>query len=121
MKNEKSNMSVGKVLTIGTGALAVVAAGYFFLGPNRKENQKKTQEWMTKMKRDVVKKLESMKDVTKETYDTIVDTIGDTYTNVADSKDEVVKLGKELKGHWKSISSKMMQEKKKMVKKVSKK
>ena len=119
MKNDKSN--IGKVLTIGTGAVALVAASYFFLGPKGKKNQKKTRAWMIKMKGDVVEKLESVQDITKETYDTIVDSVGDAYATVAESKDEVAKLAKELKSHWKSISSKVVQERKKMVKKVSKK
>jgi len=119
MTNNKNNM--GKVLTIGTGALALAAVGYFFLGPQGKKNQKKTRAWMIKMKGDVIEKLESVQDITKETYDTIVDTVGDAYATVADSKDEVAKLAKELKSHWESISSKVMQERKKENgKKVSK-
>lgn len=119
MKNDKKN--VEKVLTIGVGAVALAAAGYFFLGPKGKNNQKKTRAWMIKMKGDVVEKLESTQDITKETYDTIVDTVGDAYITVAESKDEVAKLAKELKSHWKSISSKVMKGKKKTVKKASKK
>lgn len=119
MKNDKGN--AGKVLTISAGVVALAAAGYFFLGPKGKKNQKKTRAWMIKMKGDVVEKLESMQDITKETYDTIVDTVGEAYITVAESKDEVTKLAKELKSHWKSISSKVMQARKKTAKKVNKK
>ena len=99
-----------KVVTIGAGAAALVAAGYFFLGPKGKKNQKKTRAWMIKMKGDVVEKLESMQDLTKEKYEAMVDAVGGAYTSAADSKDEVTKLAKELKGHWKSISGNMAKE-----------
>ena len=120
-KNNTKSSSMAKVVTISAGVAALAAAGYFFLGPKGEKNRKKTRAWMIKMKGDVVEKLESVQDITKETYDTIVDSVGDAYATVAESKDEVAKLAKELKSHWKSISSKVVQERKKMVKKVSKK
>lgn len=119
MKNSKSNF--GKVLSIGTGVLALAAASYFFWGPNGKKNQKKTRAWMIKMKADVVEKLESVQDISKEAYENIVDTVGDTYISVAESKEEVAKLARELKSHWKFISGKGAQKKKKVLKKVAKK
>jgi len=57
------------------------------------------------MKSDIVKKLESMKDVTKETYDRVVDSVALAYIKVGDKK-EVSNLSKQLKKHWKSISNK---------------
>ena len=121
MKNDKSmnknKSNIGKVLTIGTGAVALVAASYFFLGPKGKKNQKKTRAWMIKMKGDVVEKLESMEDITKGTYDAVVDTVSSAYEVIAGSKEEVAKLSKELKSHWKSISSKAMSKKTKESKK----
>ncbi len=118
---KKSESNVGKVIALSAGVAAIAAAGYFFLGPKGKKNQIKTRAWMIKMKGDVVEKLESMQDITKETYDSIVDTVGRTYTTVAGSKEEVSKLAQELKSHWKAISSKAMQGKKKVTKKAVRK
>lgn len=119
MKN-KPQKNVGKAVTVGAGVLALAAAGYFFLGPKGKENQKKTKAWAIKMKGDVVEKLESAQDVSKEAYDTIVDKVSSAYEAVADNKDEVKELAAELKSHWKSISGQAVQKKKKVAK-VSKK
>ena len=107
-KNNNEN-NVGKVVTVGAGMAALAAAGYFFLGPKGKKNQRSTRAWMIKMKGDVVEKLESMQDITKETYDTLVDKVGVAYEAVADNRDEVAQLATELKSHWKSISQKAMQ------------
>jgi len=121
MKKNTTESNVGKAVSIGAGVAALAAAGYFFLGPKGKKNQKKTRAWMIKMKGDVVERLESVQDVTKETYDTIVDTVGGAYESVAQNKNEVSELAAELKSHWKSISQKAMQKGKKTAKRGSKK
>lgn len=112
--NTKSN-NMGKVVKISAGLAAVAAAGYFFLGPKGKKNQKTTRAWMIKMKGDVIEKLESMEDITKATYDSVVDVVGSAYEVVAGSKMEVAKLSAELKSHWKSISNKAMLKRKKTI------
>lgn len=105
MKTKKSKGGVGKAVAIGAGVAALAAGAYFFFGPNGKKNRKVTSEWMDKMKSDIVKKLESMKDVTKDAYDKVVDSVALAYTTIGGKK-EVTKLSKELKKHWKSISQK---------------
>ena len=114
MKNAKSN--IGKVVTVSAGVAAIAAASYFFLGSKGKKNRKMTKAWMIKMKGDVVEKMESMQDVTQEKYDALVDAAGSAYAKVADSKDEVASLAKEIKSHWKTISKKAT---KKITKKIS--
>lgn len=105
MKKTIKKNNTGKILAIGAGVVALTAASYFFLGPNGKKNRDKTRGWMIKMKGEVVEKLESMQNITKETYDAVVDTISNVYTAVG-GKTEVAKLSKELKSHWKAISDK---------------
>lgn len=122
-KNNKSS-SIGKVVTISAGVAAIAAAGYFFWGPDGKKNRAKTKGWMIKMKGDVVEKLESVQEITKETYDAIVDTVSGAYETAAGGKEEVAKLARELKSQWKVISAKAMRampKGKKAVRKVSKK
>ena len=116
-KNNTMSNNTGKVVTISAALVAFAAAGYFFLGPKGKKNRKTTRAWMIKMKGDVVEKLESMEDITKGTYDAVVDTVSSAYEVIAGSKEEVAKLSKELKSHWKSISSKAMSKKTKESKK----
>ncbi len=120
-KNNEKSGNMGKAVVVGAGLAAIAAAGYFFLGPKGKKNQKVTKAWMIKMKGDVVEKLESMQDISKETYDAVVDTASGVYETAAGSKEEVMRLANELKSHWKSISSKAMQKTKTLSKKVGKK
>lgn len=110
MNQNKKN--IGKTARISAGLAALAAAGYFFLGPKGKKNQQKTRAWMIKMKGDVIEKLESVQDITREAYDAIVDTASGAYEAAAGSKEEVEKLARELKAHWKSISSKALKARK---------
>jgi hypothetical protein len=121
MNNKNSNENnMRKVVTISAGVAALVAAGYFFLGPKGKKNQRATKAWMIKMKGDVVEKLESVQEITQEAYDAIVDTVSGAYEAAAGSKEEVAKLARELKSHWREISKKAIAKGKKTIKKVSK-
>ncbi len=106
MKKENKKSNIGKGIAIGAGLAALAAAGYFFLGPNGKKNRKMTRGWMIKMKGEVVEKLESMKDISEEAYNKTVDAVAKAYTATG-GKEEVAKLAKELKSHWKSISKKI--------------
>lgn len=117
MKTKKNKEGgVGKAIAVGAGLVALTAAGYFFLGPNGKKNRKVTRAWMIKMKGDIVEKMESMKDITEESYHKIVDTVASAYMATG-GKEEVAKIAKELKGHWKSISGKGKSKAKKVAKK----
>lgn len=117
---KKNTNNTGKVMAIGAGVAALAAAGYFFFGQNGPKNRKVTKGWMIKMKGDVVEKIEKVKDVTEDTYHNIVDTVAGAYVSKG-GKEEVDKLAKELKSHWKSISKNGVSKVKKAVKKISKK
>lgn len=103
MKKKNNKTNVKKVVAIGAGVAALVAASYYFLGPKGKQHQKSTKDWMSKMKKEVITKMKSMKDVSESTYANLVDTIAAGYAAVG-GKQQVEKLAKELKGYWKSIS-----------------
>ncbi len=120
MKTKTKSNNVGKVVAIGAGVAALAAAGYFFLGPKGKKHIAKTRGWMIKMKGDVVEKLETMHDVSKDAYDAVVDTVGSAYTAMG-GKEEVTRLAKELKSHWKAISAEASKKAKKSGKKIAKK
>ncbi len=117
-KSTKSN-NMGKAVAIGAGVVALAAAGYFFLGPRGKKHIAQTRGWMIKMKGDVVEKLETMHDVTKDAYDAVVDTVASAYTAMG-GKEEVMRFSKELKSHWKAISKKAAVKAKKSGKKIKK-
>ena len=118
-KNNKNN--IGKAIAVGAGIAALTAAGYFFLGPNGKQNRKTARGWMIKMKGEVIEQMEKAKNLTKSSYSDMVDRIAKKYLSSAD-KAEVVKLAKELKSHWKYISDKVAPkaEEKSLLKKTKK-
>lgn len=101
-KGQKQALAIGA----GIAALAAAAAGtYFFAGKDGAKNRAKVSAWAEKAKKEVIKDMHKLQDVSKKTYDATVDTILDKYHDLknVDSGD-VKALAKELKTHWKSIS-----------------
>lgn len=91
---------------LGLAALAAgAAATYFFYGPGGKTRQKNLKVWSKKAKEELVKKIKSMKSVSKQTYETATKEVLAKYKQIKNiDPKEVEVLGKELKGHWEKIS-----------------
>lgn len=98
-----------KKIAVGAGITALAAAAaagtYFFAGKRSKENRDKVSKWVDTAKKDVVKQLKGMKDVTKSSYNTAVDAVVAQYKKAkkVDPK-ELIALASELKGHWDNIA-----------------
>ncbi len=98
-----------KKIAVGAGITALAAAAaagtYFFAGKRGKENRAKVSKWADTAKKDVVKQLKGMKDVTKSSYNTAVDAVVAQYKKAkkVDPK-ELIALASELKGHWDNIA-----------------
>jgi len=94
--------AIEKVKAFTTGALAATAAvGYFLYGPKSSENRKRIEAWTVRAKGEVLSKLEVAKEVSEETYHTIVDTVTARYAKAKDVGEEKAnKLNRELKSHW---------------------
>ncbi len=110
--NNKDESNVGANIAMGVGiaALAAAAAGAAFLyGTDAgKKKQKQIKSWMLKAKGDVLEHIENMKDVTEESYNSIVDSVTQKYQGLKEiSPEELGALVQELKGHWKTIKSHM--------------
>lgn len=135
MANKSQKNNIGKVVAVSAGVAALSAAAYLLLGPDGKKNRKNLRSWMVKMKAEVAEKLEDMKDVSAETYESIVDEVSKKYRSMKniDQKDVQAEIT-DLKKHWKNMlkhakgASKKIPSKKtakkaikKAVKKVSKK
>lgn len=104
--NKKSGSGViEKVKAFTTGAVVATAAvGYFLYGPKGSENRKKVEAWTVRAKGEVLSKLETAKEVSEETYHTIVDTVTARYAKAKDVGEEKAdKLNRELKNHWTKI------------------
>lgn len=115
-KNNKNNTK--RNIAIGAGVATLAATGYLLFGPDGKKNRKITQDWMMKMKGEVVEKMDSIKDATKNTYYDVVDKIAETYTTLTDKKD-VDKFVKELKSQWKLFLDENTKKQKKVTQKTA--
>ncbi len=106
--NSKKKTEAKKYVTwgAGIGALAAGAAGAYFLygakeGPKRR---KKIKSWALKMKADVMKKLENLKEVNEEVYNKVIDEVASQYKKAKSiDPEEVAVLVSEMKRYWKNI------------------
>lgn len=94
----------GSGLGIAAAIIGAAAAGFFLYGPKGAENRVKIKAWTLKAKGEVLEQLEKAKDVTDDSYATIVDKVTAKYAKAKSvGEEEAAKLNAELKKHWKSI------------------
>lgn len=123
MKKESSN--IGTKIGLAGLAVAGIAGAYFLYGKDGAKNRKAIKTWTLRAKADVLEKLEKVKEVGQDTFESVVDEISAKYgTKMKDvSADDVAAFAKDLKKHWKDIKGTLAPKviAKKVVKKVSKK
>jgi hypothetical protein len=113
MAQQRSNGGKRNARAIGIGAgIAALAAGaaaaYFLYGPNGAKNRKKVKTWMVQARADVLSRMEKLKEVNREAYDNIVETVAKQYqaAKKLDTKD-VAQFTRELKNYWHDIQRQM--------------
>lgn len=90
----------------GIGALAAGAAGAYFLYGTKEgaKRRKKIKSWAVRMKGDVMKKLENLKEVNEEIYNKVIEEVGEQYKKVKSiDPQEVADLVDEMKRYWKHV------------------
>lgn len=98
-------MSLGKKLAIGAGAVAAGVGAYYLLGPNKKENQKKTKAVLGKIKKEVQEEIKKAKEVTVPLYHKAVDAISEKYSKEYKAHEKEIKaFAKKLKTGWKKVA-----------------
>lgn len=113
-ENKKKDSSLKAGAILGAGIAAAVAGGLFLYGPHGKDNRKKIKTWTIKAKADVLDEIENMKEVTEDKYHGAVDKVIRKYSRLKNvSEAEAIKLGKELKRHWKTVAEEVNSKKKK--------
>lgn len=119
----KKGISAGAVVGITALAAAGVAAGILLFGKNGPKNRKAIKAWTLKAKADILEKMEKAKDMSQDTYHSIVDGATAKYAKLKDvTPEELAALTKELKGHWNTIKRQVGgTQAKKAVKKATKK
>ncbi len=121
LKNSSRNSAGTTLAVMGASIVGLASSAYFFLGPNRKKNQKHIKAWMIKMKADVIEKLEQTREVSEPIYNNIIDSIATKYENSKKiDHTEVQKLTQDLKKHWKIIKGEAKVAKKETFKSVKK-
>lgn len=101
MRDKKVNPNSTELVLIGTSIAAVAATAYFFLGPKGKKHQKSIKDWTVEMKNEVIKKLETAKEISKQVYDEIIDSVAIEYAGMKNiDQAEIKELVKDLKKHW---------------------
>ena len=116
---KKDTKQVAVVAGVAVGLAALTAAGYFVFGPNGKNNRKQIKGWSLKMKGEILEKLEKLKDVTPEVYNTIIDEVSAKYGKLKNiSEAEVAAIALDLKKHWRAISRDLKEKENKGKKKV---
>lgn len=103
----KKSSNIGAKLGLAGLAVAGIAAGYFLYGKDGAKNRKAIKTWTLRAKADVLEKLEKAKEVSEDTFHSVVDEISTKYgSKVKDiSPEEVALFAKDLKKHWKDIKS----------------
>jgi DNA-binding protein HU-beta len=100
-KNQAVGIGVGL-----TAAAAAVAGAYFLYGSkNAAKNRKAVKSWTLKAKAEVLEKLEEAKNMSKEEYEELVDTVTAAYQGVKSaSKADLSGFKKEMKEHWAGLA-----------------
>lgn len=101
-KNTETKIAVG----VGIGMLAALSAGAYYLYGTKEGAKKrlKIRGWVLKAKGEVMEKLENLKEVNEEVYNTIVSSVMKKYQEVKSiDPAEVEALVLDLKKHWKNI------------------
>lgn len=107
-KSDKDKSNSTSCLTWGAGLGAIVAgvAGAYFLYGAKEgaKRRKKIKSWTLKMKGDVMKRLEDVKEVNEDVYNKVVDEVGAKYEKIKSiDPEEVANLVIEMKRYWKHI------------------
>jgi hypothetical protein len=108
--NKNQKKVVKEAAGLGLTALAVAAAGTYFLygSKNATKNRKKVKGWMLKAKGEVLQEMEHMKDMSEGRYQDTIDAMADRYKMLKNVDEKDLKnLVKELKGHWKGIQKEL--------------
>jgi len=110
-------------LGVGLTAAAVAAAGTYFLYGSKgaSKNRKTVKSWALKAKAEVLEKLEQAKEMSREEYEELIDSVGGVYSQVKEaSKVDIAGFKTEMKDYWNKIEKTAAPKKKAAVKTVKK-
>jgi len=103
--NNKHTDGSSTLITFLAGAATATAiGGYFLYGPQGRENREKVSRWMSRAKREILTKMETLEDLTEEKYYTIVDEITERYANMKHiGKEKAAEAAASFKESWEDM------------------
>ncbi|MFP4022838.1 MAG: hypothetical protein ACLFNR_02165 [Candidatus Paceibacterota bacterium] len=105
-QNKKSNTKSYLAWGAGIGAVVAGAAGAYFLYGTKEgaKRRKQMKSWAVKMKGDVMKRLEDLKEVNQQTYNKIIDEVAAKYEKMRSVEpQELAALVTDMKRYWKHV------------------
>ena len=129
MAHNTSSGESKKAVAVGGMTLAAAAIGAFWLygAKGAARNRKMASSWILKARAEVMDAVEKVKDIDKDAYLKIVDTVVNKYTKSQSNYHDVKAIASEMKAAWAYIaglsksSGKSGNSSKKAVKRVVKK
>ncbi len=111
----------GKAIAVGASVAAIGAGAYYFLGPKGKTHRKKAKVWMTKMEKEVEKKVKTIKKMSGPIYHQAVDALAENYSKEYKAHAAEIKaFANKLKSEWKGAEKKAKAKARPVVRKVKK-
>jgi hypothetical protein len=108
--NTMKGVKKGIFMGVGLAAVAAAIAGAYFLygGKDAAKNRRKVKSWMFKAKGEILEKIENASDLTKESYEKIVDEVSNKYRALKNiQQNELSGFVDEVKSHWKNIAKEL--------------
>lgn len=110
-KKQAKSSVVPKVIGAGIAAVVAGVAGAYFLQSAKK--RKKLKGWMLKMKGEALERVENLKEVTEPMYHKTIDEAAKRFRALKNvDQEELAKMVKELKSHWRRINQKINKKRK---------
>lgn len=103
----KKNKGHATGVGIGLGMIAALAAGAYFLYGSKDgaKRRVKIRGWMLKAKGEILEKIEKMKEVNEEAYNSVIASVMSKYAALKNvDKTEVAAMVSDMKKHWGNIS-----------------
>ena len=102
MTTDSTKTPIVDGIVLWAGVIAAWAALYALF--NAKENAPKAKEWAMNMEKEIVKKIDKVKDMTEPVLAKIIDEVKEKYEAMKDiDKDELKKTVDTLRDHWSSV------------------
>lgn len=127
MAKKESNINQQVGVGVGITAAVLAAAGAYFLygSKNATKNRRAVKSWMLKAKAEVLEKLETAKEMSKDEYEVLIKEVASAYQGLQSaSRMDIKEFKDEMLSHWNAIEKSAKATKKtakKAVKKAAKK